>query len=280
MDSSMTTSSELHVLPSPTKVQRRKNRHRRSNSKTSLSQIQGSPSKGLSREASATEDALDQNQNAGMNFPFCGPGMAIREPARLCPSSPSDLKHGDISQMNEKNLNDVCFGCDGDCTDISCPSSKRSSRHSADVESNLGDSIGGSPCRSPSQAYYALVENQQQIENQNNEIKTTTREKDSNENLNCPIVETTNLTLSRTDSPLRGDTNVTLIEDSDILNSAVIRTVSEPKLSPKCLHNPQRLSQDDSSHIPMVRHHGRSFRRHKVEQLNSELVDPISFQLQ
>ena len=40
--------------------------------------------------------------------------------------------------LSFRNLNDVCFGCDGGCSDATC-SSKRSSRVSADVESNTCD---------------------------------------------------------------------------------------------------------------------------------------------
>ncbi len=44
------------------------------------------------------------------------------------------------AQQNHRNLNDVCFGCNGDCSDVACSSSKRSSVNSADVESNVADS--------------------------------------------------------------------------------------------------------------------------------------------
>ncbi|XP_033728080.1 mitogen-activated protein kinase kinase kinase 13-A-like [Pecten maximus] len=265
MDSSMTTSSEV-VLPSPTKQRMRKSRHRRTNSKGSLSNIMGSPAKSpirdvLNDELQGKSVALRRLEHAPLassRFPYQGPGMAIPEQAilRSHENKPTE------NVRNEKNLNDVCFGCDGECTDNSCPSSKRSSRASADVESNLGDSIGGSPCRSPSQALYDLVENQ------NNEIKTTTREKDSNENLNCPI-DSTNLTTNTSiecTCTCTTSTAIPVIDANSITNQTVTRTTSEPQLSPKRPHIAQRMSSLDSSdsiNIPRHRHEHRPNRPRK-----------------
>ena len=56
----------------------------------------------------------------------------------------SDAESLSSIQQNARNLNDVCFGCNGECSDVTC-SSKRSSQISADVESNVADT----PKRSP-----------------------------------------------------------------------------------------------------------------------------------
>ena len=48
---------------------------------------------------------------------------------------------------NEKNLNDVCFGCDGSCGDTTCESKRSSRASAADVESNDGGT--NSPYASP-----------------------------------------------------------------------------------------------------------------------------------
>lgn len=265
MDSSMTTSSEV-VLPSPTKQRMRKSRHRRSNSKGSLSNIMGSPAKSPVRDVlndelqgkSVALRCLDQTTLVSSRFSYQGPGLAIPEQSIL---RTRDNKSSDVVQI-DKNLNDVCFGCDGDCTDNSCPSSKRSSRASADVESNLGDSIGGSPCRSPSQALYDLVENQ------NNEIKTTTREKDSNENLNCPIDSTltTNTTIECTCTT---STVLPVIESNTVINQPVTRTTSEPQISPKRPHIAQRMSSLDSSDSVNIPRH-RQDRRGNRPRKNSD----------
>lgn len=43
-----------------------------------------------------------------------------------------------MDEVVEKSVNDVCFGCDGVCSDYIC-SSKWFSRISVDIESNVGD---------------------------------------------------------------------------------------------------------------------------------------------
>ena len=53
----------------------------------------------------------------------------------------ASVRHG----AHTRNLNDVCFGCNGDCSDAACSSSKRSSLLSADVESNVADTPKHSP---------------------------------------------------------------------------------------------------------------------------------------
>ncbi|KAK0040512.1 mitogen-activated protein kinase kinase kinase 12, partial [Biomphalaria pfeifferi] len=108
------------------------------------------------------------------------------------------------SSYQDNNINDVCFGCDGGCSDATC-SSKRSSQVSADVESTCDLS----PLPSPKQNLETMSEKSSPdidlssrpetgsgscscspvtspadiLETQSNPV----REKDSNENLNYPI---------------------------------------------------------------------------------------------
>ncbi|XP_055870107.1 mitogen-activated protein kinase kinase kinase 12-like isoform X3 [Biomphalaria glabrata] len=108
------------------------------------------------------------------------------------------------SSYQDNNINDVCFGCDGGCSDATC-SSQRSSQVSADVESTCDLS----PLPSPKQNLETMSEKSSPdidlssrpetgsgscscspvtspadiLETQSNPV----REKDSNENLNYPI---------------------------------------------------------------------------------------------
>lgn len=186
MESSLTTSSE-HALPSPTKVRMRKNRHRRNSSRGSNVLGNSSPAKSPSREPTHGSEAQPTDlgpvtHSAGetASMQFLGPGMAVRDNETLPERLGSHLEHH-VYHVTGKNLNDVCFGCDGGCSDTTC-SSKRSSRASADVESNACDS----PCRSPLRSFKDTLG---MIENTTNEnqSKDLTCEKDSNENLSCPV---------------------------------------------------------------------------------------------
>ena len=132
----MTTSSE-QVLPSPTKIRARKSRHRRNNSRGSSKDItppvkspsgeggggaEGESSKGLHPQSIVVNYVQHDDHVSPSAFRYLGPATAIREhhtedeheaveggdPAPSPPKVVSDL-HG--------NMNDVCFGCDGGCSD-------------------------------------------------------------------------------------------------------------------------------------------------------------------
>lgn len=81
------------------------------------------------------------------SFKYLGPGTAVRDTIQ---ATMDEERFSDYDNVLKKsnNLNDVCFGCDGGCSDVTC-SSKRSSRVSADVESNICDTPV--TCRSPTQ---------------------------------------------------------------------------------------------------------------------------------
>ena len=122
--------------PSPTRSRSRKGRHRRTNSRSGA--MFSSPLKSPTKEA--LHDELEEKCAA----------IHQRDGVHFTPSSLKTVSGGNQiyrrsldEVQNARNLNDVCFGCDGGCSDTMC-SSKRSSRNSADVESNCT-----SPCPSP-----------------------------------------------------------------------------------------------------------------------------------
>ncbi|KAL5006161.1 hypothetical protein ScPMuIL_017319 [Solemya velum] len=219
MDSSLTTSSE-HILPSPSKVRMRKSRHRRSNSKGSLGNISPikSPTKDAlhdelqSKQIALRHVEMDTNMSP-TSFKYLGPKTALRDQIPI-----SDIAHMD-HENNEKNMNDVCFGCDGECSDATC-SSKRSSRNSADIESNSCDS----PLQSPvTDATMDDASDHKVLENQT----TTVREKDSNENLNCSLETGT------TTQTLDIYQDIEDLDDNAIVNKSIKRSISGSEISPK-----------------------------------------------
>lgn len=140
--------AKLEGSPSP-RSRRRKPGPRRSASKGSspYSSVK-SPTKGdLHDELEAKTARLEHMDSERMitpsSFKFMGPGTPLRDPNL----NVSDLVDSDDSRS--RNLNDVCFGCDGSCGDNTCCSSKRSSRISADVESNAADTPVTSPSKTP-----------------------------------------------------------------------------------------------------------------------------------
>ncbi|XP_055871514.1 mitogen-activated protein kinase kinase kinase 13-like [Biomphalaria glabrata] len=111
------------------------------------------------------------------------------------------------SSYQDNNINDVCFGCDGGCSDATC-SSKRSSQVSADVESTF---------TSPADI----------LEDQSNLVQ----EKDSNENLNYPInssaTESCHLTSgqleeSLQDSPTTNSNNIHSLCNNTTFNNQLL----------------------------------------------------------
>lgn len=261
MDSSLTTSSEL-VLPSPTKLRMRKSRHRRG-SKGSLSSIFSSPAKSPTKDALHEELHAKQlqlqrtdprNVSPGV-FKYLGPGTAVRE-------YKSNDEHAFGCQkcdrnLTDKNLNDVCFGCEGACSDNTC-SSKRSSKISLDDSPTADTADMSSP--SPITESKDLIQNQ--IVENVNESKPTIREKDSNENLNCSFdADTETLTTTTT-----SDVN---IDDNTIIHTTLNRTINDPRSSPSL--NMNRLESMDSEPIRVIRRE-RKFRtiKHSEDSWSEE----------
>ncbi|XP_063410984.1 mitogen-activated protein kinase kinase kinase 13-like isoform X2 [Mytilus trossulus] len=278
MDSSLTTSSEL-VLPSPTKLRMRKSRHRRG-SKGSLSSIFSSPAK------SPTKDALHEELHAKQMqlqrdprtvapgvFKYLGPGTAVREYHSMdqhvfCHEGhdfgclDDDYQNCD-EDLKDKNLNDVCFGCEGVCSDNTC-SSKRSSRISVDDSPTADTAASSSP--SPVVESKSLIG----IENQNienvNESKPSLREKDSNENLNCSFdTETTTENLTTT-------TNDVNTDDNTIINTALNRRLSDPRSSPSLNINSHRMDSTDSEPVNVRMRERKTFRsvKHSEDSWSEE----------
>lgn len=173
------TTANDQSQPSPTRVRLRKSRRRHNpgRSSTTSGHSTSSPVKSPSKETlneefenKSNSSKNDQQKNDHLSpsaFKYMGPGTAIRE-------SGIEFSHSESEQPEQKNLNDVCFGCDGSCSDITC-SSKRSSRISADVESNICDS----ECTSPT---HQVLRRILDVENMNPEEREET-EIDSNQNL-------------------------------------------------------------------------------------------------
>ena len=281
MDSSMTTSSE-QVLPSPTKLRMRKSRHRRNNSKGSLGSIFSSPVRTVMTEAEEDLNEYhlrhcDEMDVTPRVFKFMGPGTALREYKSTeelhLPMSDSDHTHRpselkQVEEVAEKSVNDVCFGCDGVCSDHTC-SSKRSSRISADVESNAGDSPC-SPCpMSPSQTMCDIGENCNENQSKENTVLTVenetsyTGDKDSNENIsNFPVRDGLTYSCIGGDSMCTSDLHNE--EDNTVIYNCVKRTSSDSEIqrSPKSMQH--RLSSIDPSDSAPVLQRERRIRAHKV----------------
>ncbi|KAI8730427.1 mitogen-activated protein kinase kinase kinase 12, partial [Biomphalaria glabrata] len=83
-------------------------------------------------------------------FKFLRPATAIRE---YRSEDEADGQETRTLHPIKNNINDVCFGCDGGCSDATC-SSKRSSQVSADVESTCDLS----PLPSPKQNLETMSE--------------------------------------------------------------------------------------------------------------------------
>lgn len=287
----MTTSSE-QVLPSPTKIRARKSRHRRNNSRGSLKDITSpikSPTMGGLVEGEAEGDFHCQTNafNPGHKhmdvspsaFRYLGPATAIREHLTEDEQDQSD-RHMQDSPVAVKtlpehaNLNDVCFGCDGGCSDATCSSSKRSSQVSADVESTC-DSPARSPLRkapeldllpSPGQLIDSPIGSPTHSTSTSNMSESQTkpvREKDSNENLNLPSDETVYRLKVTEDTP--ENLTATSPSDNSGINIAVKRTIIEqdgpPKRTPPLV---RRMESVDSESNENRRGPAVKFRRIKV----------------
>lgn len=245
-EGSMTTSSE-HVLPSPTKVRVRKSRHRRNNSKGSITTSTSSPNKSPTTAKSPTKDALheelqskaitlrhvDPSEVSQTTYKYLGPNMTLRE-GQLSVCNETVVNSLIVSHnLENHNLNDVCFCSDGGCSDAAtCSSSKRSSRASADVESTCD-----SPCNSPTHISCGSRTHSLKlitIEDENNKNQTQpTRDRDSNENLHCPVEPDSVPLMQDIEQP------TTSKPDSLSANISLKRTRSDAEITPK-ISNTQR----------------------------------------
>ncbi|CAI9727390.1 mitogen-activated protein kinase kinase kinase 13-like isoform X1 [Octopus vulgaris] len=269
-EGAMTTSSE-QVLPSPTKVRVRKSRHRRNNSKGSITTTTSSPNKSPTTAKSPTKDALheelqskpvtlrhvDRSEVSPTTYKYLGPNMSLRDSqSSICNESIVNtliVNHN----LETHNLNDVCFCSDG-CSDAAtyC-SSKRSSRASADVESTCD-----SPCHSPthtgcSRDLHSLKPLLTTIEDENNKNQPQpTRERDSNENLHCPV---------EPDSvPLTHDMEQPTTSNPENIpaNVSLKRTRSDVEITPKIIANSRNESSMESTEEnPETEHHMRNIKR-------------------
>ena len=148
---------------SPSRGRSRKSRHRRNNSRGNNPFAVSSPVKSPTKEAlhdELTSKTAALHHKDGTHVSPSSLKTLSRENVTSLMCQECERRNLDDSDDNPqhlcphhrrmplrettKNLNDVCFGCDGGCSDATC-SSKRSSRVSADIESN-----NCTPCTSPS----------------------------------------------------------------------------------------------------------------------------------
>ena len=296
----MTTSSE-QVLPSPTKIRARKSRHRRNNSRGSAKDItspvksptrevgrgaEGESSNSLHPQSTIVNHAQHNDHVSPSTFRYLGPATAIREHqtedeheagegSTPSPNPPSD-SHG--------NMNDVCFGCDGGCSDATC-SSKRSSQISADVESSC-DSLARSPMRPGTNqdmlpSLGTLIDDPTAISpakttsNMSESQTKPVREKDSNENLNCPSDDIMHEMQSTEGSPGRGRSKSPTPSENSGANLAVKRGSDQdgaPKRTPPLMH---RVESVDSEPNENRRTPGVKFRNIKVRLGSKERAHKV-----
>ena len=236
-------------------------------------------------------------------FKFLGPGTAIREHqtedesdlrdqeecmAIASPKLPPGAEsRGGSAGAGAGNMNDVCFGCDGGCSDATCGSSKRSSQISADVESSC-DSPARSPMRAGAHSDYlpslsTLIDDPTAISptscsgvtctglpTSNTDCKPV-REKDSNENLNCPSEAyqsgSTSETLAvTTDSQGQGSRGQS--PGPELASHMSVKRRSGDADAPQ-LHAPPLHRMDSADSEPQVSQHRRTpgvkFRHIKVK---------------
>ncbi|KAK6969753.1 mitogen-activated protein kinase kinase kinase 12 [Biomphalaria glabrata] len=120
----------------------RKSRHRCNNSRGSMKDIT-SPLKSQSTyEASLDTQTSDKLNPQGFilltyakTLNFLGPATAIREYRSEDEADGQETRLTTLKTLNN-NFNDVCFGCDGGCSDATY-SSKCSTQVSADVENTF-----------------------------------------------------------------------------------------------------------------------------------------------
>lgn len=259
----------------------RKNRHRRSNSKGAISTSNSSPVKSptkdkLHDELQSNQICLrhvDRSKVSASTFNFLGPATALRElgsPTEQTQKSITDLDLCANSNGCDKNLNDVCFGCEGQCSDVTCSSKESTpSRESvADVESNTCDSCQYDTTPSPSGNIENIVEfrnNQNETNSINSQTQTdsihtqsqTLSEMDSNENLKSSLVIT--------------DSDAPIIEiskgDNSNMDYSIKRNISDVEFSPSNPPSPLRLDSMEEDRFVGDMGHSIRYRQPKVSDL-------------
>ena len=255
----------------------RQKRHRRSNSKGAISTSITSPVKSPTKDALHNElqsnpinlRHVDRTKVSSSTFNFLGPATALRELGS--PTEQKSLHELDLctSGVNcDKNLNDVCFGCEGHCSDVTCSSKETTpSRESvADVESNACDSVYDT---TPSPSGH--IENIVELQKQNDEHDLDTKSKstmlndlDSNENLKSSCVT--------------NDSDAPIIEitkgDNSNLDYTIKRSISDVEFSPSNPPSPLGLNtMEEDNFVGQTRNSVR-YRRPKVSYLYIFIFSP------
>ncbi|XP_074651356.1 mitogen-activated protein kinase kinase kinase 13-A-like [Tubulanus polymorphus] len=242
--------------PSPTRVRMRKHRARRQNRSSSSTTSSPVKSPTCPRERhhhhpNCHHKEFEQrpgtsNQDKYVSptvFKFLGPGTAIREN-----STEFHVRE------EHRNLNDVCFGCDGSCSDVTC-SSKRSSRISADVESNVCDSA----CSSPTHQSLKRIINEDDESNQNANLETTAEaEKDTNQNLDPrTLINVLEETIKQQQNQQQTENDDSKLILNNSTNKAMKRSISDNENSvsqtPNKIAHVRMDSTDSEGRVVMLR---------------------------
>ena len=260
----------------------RKSRHRRSNSKGAISTSNSSPVKSptkdkLHDELQSNQICLrhvDRSKVSASTFNFLGPATALRELG-----SPTEKIHKSIADLDlstnskgcdtDKNLNDVCFGCEGQCSDVTCSSKESTpSRESVTgVESVTCESSHYDSTPSPS----GHIENIVEFRNNRNDTKSN-----SQSQTECSSKFTQSQTLSEMDSNENLKSSSLVITDSDApiieiskgdnsnLDYSVKRNISDVEFSPSNPPSPLRLDSMEEDAFVGESGHSIRYRRKKV----------------
>ncbi|KAH3747636.1 hypothetical protein DPMN_182064 [Dreissena polymorpha] len=260
----------------------RKKTHRRSSSKGAISTSVTSPAKSPTKDALHDELQLnavqlrhvDRSKVSSSTFNFLGPATALRELG-----SPTEQGHRHFGEFDcsvvdsscDRNLNDVCFGCEGQgqCSDMVCSSKETTpSRESVgDVGSVSCESLHYDTTPSPSSRVVNIVEFQNYKNKNDDQSKLLTNstsnmtdklaisEMDSNDNLKSSCV-----TLS--------DNDVPIIEvskgDNSVVDYHVKRNISDVEYSPSSPPSPLRLDSLEEDNFVGQPRNSVQFRRSKV----------------
>lgn len=274
--------SPSHLHPSPSKMRMRKSRHRRNNSKSGISTSATSPVKSPTKDALHDElqsntvllRPVDRTKVSSSTFNFLGPATALRELGSPTERRPSrDLQLDARSYDCDSNVNDVCFSCEGQCSDMTCSSKETTpSRESVtEAESCTCESSQDttpSPL-SPRENIVNIVEFQNNKNHSKSKLQTSTcsqnssdsnsqsqllYQMDSNENLKSSCI-----TMNDSDAPVIEITK----GDNMIVDYTSKRNFSDVEFSPSSPISPQLVDMEEDNFVGQSSRSGR-FRDTKV----------------
>ena len=202
-----------HMKQSPVKTPTKEDLHRELEQKTSASQLR--------------EDSMVKPSR----FKYLGPGTAVRE------MSISRIKEYDESDSEDKeniepppppppdsrNLNDVCFGCDGECGDTACSSKNCLATPGTSRLSSSEYSPGTSPSQGQVTSNTDLEKDFEKVQHQDNNQNNQNKVLDKTDDINAQESSDQNGN-SQSNSPVKGSPKSP-------------RSLQSPKKSPKSPRN-------------------------------------------